>query len=129
MNNNKRIRDPNHKQENGLKEASDTTRIRIDGDGINTTDGTGSILLDGVLAKSEYLRTVNNATHNNNDTVQVACVIDNGSNSDEVSNCNMEDLVFVVDDEDIPNFCEEEDDRNFMSKDCKWEYWEEVRYD
>ena len=41
----------------------------------------------------------------------------------------MEDSYFGVDDEEITNLHEKQDERNFMSKDLKWEYWEEVRDD
>ena len=41
----------------------------------------------------------------------------------------MEYSHFVVDDEYINNFPEEEKERNFMRMDRKWGYWEEVEDD
>ena len=122
----KMIRDPNHNQENDLREASDTTRSKIGGYGSTTTGGTGSISLDGILAEIEYTRTVNTSTHTDYEIVKVVDVKDSDIDSDEGSNCDIEDSDFVVDDEYITNFHEEEYESNFMSKDCKWESCEEV---
>ena len=58
--------------------------------------------------------------------VEVTDIINSHSESDEGPNCNMEDLYFVVDDEEMPDFYDEEDERNFMVKDWKCESWEEV---
>ena len=122
-NNNKRRRYNNRNQENDLSEASAKTRSELCG-GVSTTNGgTGSILLSGILTESEYVRTVNTNTHINDKTLKVADVIDNDSEINEGSNYDMEYSDFVEDDEDIPNLHEEEEDRNFMSKNWKWEYW------
>ena len=51
----------------------------------------------------EYTRTVNNNTYTNDEMVQVEDVINNDIESDDGSNCNMEDSDFVVDDEEITN--------------------------
>ena len=118
-NNNKIRRDPNHNQENDLSEASAATRSELGGYLSTTTSGTGSILLAGILAESEYARTVITNSHNNDETVQVVDIID----SEESSNYDMEDPDFVDDDENITNLYEEEDERNFMNKDWKWGSW------
>ena len=76
-----------------------------------------SIFLSGILTESEDARTVNTYTHTNDETVQVADVIDSDSESDEGSKFDMEYSDFAVDYEEITNFHEEEDERKFMSKD------------
>ena len=85
-NNNKRRRDTNHNKENDLSEASDVNRSEIGGDGSTKTGGTGSILIYDLFAESEYERTVNTNTHNNDETVQVADVIYSDSESYKGSN-------------------------------------------
>ena len=86
------------------------------------TGGTASIFLAGILTKGEDARTFNNSANTNDERLQVEYVIDNESKSEssEASNCDMQDLYFVVDDEEIPNFYKEGDEKNFMSEDWKW---------
>ena len=78
-------------------EASDTTIRKLDGDGISTTGSNGPMFLAG--NESEYARTVKTNTHTNDKTLQVADVIYSDSESDEGSNCCMEDSDYMVDDE------------------------------
>ena len=61
------------------------------------------------MNESEYPRSVDTYTNNNEETVQVAYVIETDTESDEFSNCDMEDSYFVVEDEDITNLHEKED--------------------
>ena len=103
-----------------MEEASATTQSKLDGSGSTKTGGTGSILIAGILNEREDTGAVNNISHNNDETVQVADVIEIYSESDGGSNCDMEDSDFMVEDEEIPNFYEEEDERNFMINDWKW---------
>ena len=86
------------------------------------TGGTASIFLAGILTKCEDARTINNAANTNDERLKVEYIIDNErkSESAEASNCDMQDLYFVVDDEEIPNFYKEGDEKNFMSEDWKW---------
>ena len=81
-NKNKRIRYNNKNQENDLRKASATTRIKIGEDGNTTPGGTESIFIAGILNESEDTRTVNNNAHNNDERVQVKDVIDSDSASD-----------------------------------------------
>ena len=46
-----------------LEEASATDCRKLGGDRRTTTGGTGSIMLAGILNKSEYARTVNTTTN------------------------------------------------------------------
>ena len=89
-NNIKIRRDPNHKQKHCFEEASATTRRKLGGDGRTTAGATRSILLDGIWTEIEDTRTVNTNTHDNDETVQVADVINSERKSDEGSNCDME---------------------------------------
>ena len=72
-------------------EASATNQSELCGDGITTTGGTESILLAGILNKSEDTRTVNTNTHTNDEKVQVSDDICSDSESNEGSNCDTED--------------------------------------
>ena len=72
-----------------MSEASDVNRSEIGGDESTKTSGTGSILIYDLFDESEYERTVNTNTHNNDKTVQVADVIYSDSKSDEGSNWDM----------------------------------------
>ena len=74
-----------------MSEVTDTTKSKVGGDEITTTVSTESILLAGILTESEYVRTVNTNTHNNDEAVQVSYVIVSYSGSDEASNFDMED--------------------------------------
>ena len=87
-----------------MEEASATTQSKLDGSGSTKTGGTGSILISRILNEREDPRAVNNITHTNGETVQVADVIEIYSESDGGSNCDMEYSDFMVDDEEIPNF-------------------------
>ena len=125
-NNKKRIIDPNNNKENILEEESTTTQRKLCGDRSTTTGGIRSLFIAVILAESEDTRIVNNNKHTNDEIVQVIYIICIDSDIDKNSNCNTEDSDFVVDDEDITGFHEEEDERRFMSKDWKWKSWEEV---
>ena len=82
-NNNKINIDPNNNQENYLVKEIAITRSKLCGDGSNTTGGTRSILIAGILTESEYARTVNTNTHTNNEIAQVLDAIDIYIESDE----------------------------------------------
>ena len=79
----------NQNQENYLGEASATTRSELGGYGSTTTGGTGSIFIAGIFIESEYSMNVNNNTHNNDETEQVADIIDSESDSYEGSKFKM----------------------------------------
>ena len=79
INNNKIRIDTNHSQENYLGETSVTIISNLGGDGSTTTGVAGWILLAGILTESEYSRTVNTHTHNNDKIVQIVDVIDSDS--------------------------------------------------
>ena len=68
------------------------------------TSGTESILIAGILTKSEDLQAVNTTTYTSDEIVQVAGIIDIYSEIDKGSNCDMEDCYFVVDYEEMSNF-------------------------
>ena len=72
----------------------------------------------GKLAESEDARIIDTNKHTNDEQLQVLDVIDSEIDSDEGSKCNMEYSDFMVDDEKITNFGEEEYKWNFMNKDC-----------
>ena len=63
---------PDHNQEKYLSEASATTRIKLSGDGSNTTCGTRSIFISRLLAESKHASIFNTNTHTNYETIQVA---------------------------------------------------------
>ena len=69
-----------------MEEESDTNKSELGGYGSTKTGVTGSILLVGIYTESEYARTVNNNTHNNDGMVQIIDTIDCDSDSDEVLN-------------------------------------------
>ena len=83
-------------------------------------DGNGLLLMYGIFTEIEDASTFNNTLHSDDEIVQVSDVIDSDIDIDQGSNFDMEDLYFVVDYEDITNFCQEEDKRNFMSNNRKW---------
>ena len=103
-NNNKIRRDSNQNQGNSLSKEITTTRSEPGGYVMTKISGTGSIFISGVLTGSWYARTVNTNTRTNDEIVQVADAID--SDSDEVSNCDIEDSYFVSYDEEITNLHE-----------------------
>ena len=103
-----------------MSEASATTRRELGGYEITTTGGTVSIFFAGIFTEIEDSRTANTNAHTNYEIVQVAYVIESDSESDEGSNYDIQDSSFVVNDEETTNFYEEEEERNFISKDCKW---------
>ena len=119
INNNKIKRDTNHNQEHDLIKSSSTARSKLGGYGSTTNGGTGSIFLASILDKSGYANNDNTNSYMNDGPVKVSYLIDIDSDSDEGSNCDIEDSDFMVDNEDIANFCEEVGERNFMSKDFK----------
>ena len=102
--NNKIIRYNNNNQENDSEEKSDTTRSKLGGYVIPMTSGTGSILLAGILNKSEDSHTVNTTKYTSDEIVQVAGIVDIYGDIDEGLNCDMEDYYFVVDYEEMSNF-------------------------
>ena len=90
--------------ENDREEASDTTRRKLSEDGSTTSCDTWSIFNHGMLTEREYSMTVNDNTHTNYETVQVAYEKYNDSESESDSKWDMEYSDFVLDNEDIPNF-------------------------
>ena len=82
-----------------MSEASVTTRSKLGRDGSNKYGGTRLIFLVVILTEIEDSRTVNTNTHNNDETVKFADIIDNDNEIDEGINCDMEDSDFVVDGE------------------------------
>ena len=83
-------------------------------------------MLAGIFIEREYASTSNNNTNSNGEIIEVSYIIDKKSEIDEGSNCDMKEYYFVVDDVKITNFHKEEDGRNFIRKDCKYESWEEA---
>ena len=67
--------------------------------GSTVNGGTGSIFIAGISTESEDSSNINTNKYNNNETVQVSYVIDSDSSIYEVSNYDMEDSDFVVDNE------------------------------
>ena len=78
-----------------MGEASATTRSELGGYGSTTTGGTGSIFVAGTCTESEYSMTVNNNTHTNDETEQVADIIDSESDSYEGSKFKLWYRIFV----------------------------------
>ena len=83
-------------------------------------------MISGILDKIEDARTVNTNAHTNYEIVQVSDVIDSDIESDEGSNWDMEVSDFVVDYQETFNLHNKEDERDFVSKDWKWESCEEL---
>ena len=92
--------------ENSYEEVSDIYGRKLIRYRSNTTSGTGLILPGSIYTESEYARTVNTTTNNNDKVVKYADVIYSDSDCDEGSNYDMEDSDFLVDDGDMPNFYE-----------------------